>query len=255
MYQARVPRAKTADRGQRLTLRLGEQPGHQASRLKERRCRAVVIGVMHAKAISLAGDIHEFLDHGQVGGGSFVHRHTLALSQANVVAPLGLHPGEDRLLVRDEVDVDRAQRLDALRAADKPVAPHPGRHLRGVGQLRLDLEQGSVRLHAERPRHGDHGRRGPGRARFQSTTGPLGTYATFWPQGKRRYRMLAPPRIGASGLGIVLSSARWAVQPNADFRCAQRAVCQDVAVGVGRNEIVPHSAGVVARPSRGFPGW
>ena len=60
----------------------------------------------------------------------------------------------------------------------------------------------------------------------QSTTGPLGTYATFWPQGKRRYRMLAPPRIGASGLGIVRSSARWAVQPNADFSCAQRAVCR-----------------------------
>ena len=80
----------------------------------------------------------------------------------------------------------------------------------------------------------------------QSTTGPLGTYATFWPQGKRRYRMLAPPRIGASGLGMVRSSGALGRPAERRLQLRPASRLQDVAIGVGRDEIVPHSVGVVA---------
>ena len=204
----------------------------------------MVFRVVDAEAIPLAGDVHQFLDRGQVGGGSLAHRHALALGQADVVAPLGLHPGENHLLVRGQIDVDRAERLDALRAADEPIARHPSRHLRGVRQLRLDLEQGGVRLLAERPRHGDHGAglvgRGPvhdrafGHVRHLLTPGQATVQDAGAPQD-RRVRARDGPQLHALGRPA---------ERRLQLRPASR--LQDVAIGVGRDEIVPHSVGIKA---------
>ena len=71
---------------------------------------------------------NEALDRRQIGHCAGAHRHALAFGQADVVAPLGLHARQQRLVIGRQVYVDRTERLDTLRAGAKAVGGQlPGR--------------------------------------------------------------------------------------------------------------------------------
>ena len=109
--------------------------------------------VVDTKTVACAGGVHQRLDRRQIGSRAGAHGDALALGQADVVAPFLLHARQDRLVVAGQVDVDGAERLDALRAALEPGGEQRRGHFRRVGQLRLDLEDADVPLQARLAQH------------------------------------------------------------------------------------------------------
>ena len=266
MYQASVPRAKTAMAASSLALVLGEQPGHRAEadegrttqgrRSKQGSRCGMVRRAVDAEAVPLAGDVHQRLDRGQVGGSALAHGHALALGQADVVAPLGLHPrpgSPPRPPVRSMWIVLSGWTRCGLRL--EAVARHPRPTPPGdVGQLRLDLEQGGVRLLAERARHGEHGA-APGRAQSNPPPGPWARTRPSGPRASGGTGCWRPPGSARPGWGW---SAARRVGPSS--RTPTSVAPSGRSAGCGhwggprRNRPTQRRRHSLLR-GRGFPGW
>jgi len=119
-------------------------PGHQERRPPvgaEQLQRALVVGLrVDAKAVALACGNHQRIEGADGLRPRLTDLDAAAGGQPHVVAPLGLHPREEFLLVPLQIHHDRTPRLHRLRAGGPGRIGQPGMGGMLVLQpLRLEL--------------------------------------------------------------------------------------------------------------------